>query len=170
MEEKIEELINKGTPTDKVDLIKYIFKLEKAKKKSEDEIKRLEEDVEDLEDEISIAKDILFDKMKQDKNEMIETDNNLVAQFFAKNEFSYGDEKALLNKLKEMELNQYIKVTTKITTSIDKNALKKDLKDNKKLKESLKDFVGDRVTEYVVVTTKENHQKMLEHIEEGKKK
>lgn len=165
MEEKIEELINKGIPTDKVDLIKYIFKLEKAKKKNEDEIKILQEDAEDLEDEISIAKQFLFDKMKQDKNEMLETDNNLVAQFFVKNEFSYGDEKALLDKLQEMDLAKYVKTTTKVTISIDKNALKKDLKEDTQLKESLKDFVGDRVTEYVVVTTKENHQKMLEHIQ-----
>ena len=60
--------------------------------------------------------------------------------------------------------------STKTTTSLDKTVLKKDLKVDASLKEDLKDFVGDRVVEYVTVTTAENHQKMLEHIEESKKK
>ena len=169
MEEKISELINKGVPTEKTDLIDYIFKLETSKEKNEKELDSLKEDIKELEDEISIAKESLLSKMKQDKDEMFETNNNLVAQFIAKNEFSYGDEKALLNKLQELKLSNYIKTTTKVTTSIDKNTLKKDLKTNESLKESLKDFIGDRVTEFVVVTTKENHTRMLEHIEENKK-
>lgn len=105
------------------------------------------------------------------KNEsLVEKENDdLVAQYFCKNEFSYGDEKNLLSKLQELSLNQYIKVVTTTKTSIDKISLKKALKTDLSLKESLKDFVGDRTTEYVVVTTKEKHQRMLEHIEEGNK-
>lgn len=94
--------------------------------------------------------------------------NGLVAQYFAKSEFSYGDEKALLDYLIAHDMNKY--VTTKTTQSLNKKDLKKDLKENASLKESLSKFVGDRKTEYVVVNTEELHQRMLEHIEEGKKK
>lgn len=169
--EKIDFAISKGIPAyDAEGLVKFIFEFENLIEKKEQSIKDIQVEIDDLKSDVSLAKEVLLDVMKQDKKEVIDTKFKLVAQFFAKNEFSYGDEKALLSKLQEMKLNQYIKTTTKTTTSIDKNNLKKDLKVNTQLKESLKDFVGDKVTEYVVVTTKENHQKMLEHIEEGKKK
>lgn len=115
----------------------------------------------------SLLNEILTE-MKTESLVEKETDD-LVAQYFSKNEFSYGDEKNLLSKLQELSLNQYIKVVTTTKTSIDKNSLKKALKTDLSLKESLKDFVGDRTTEYVVVTTKEKHQRMLEHIEENTK-
>ena len=169
--EKIDVAISKGIPVMDVEsLIKYIFEFENEVEKKEQAIKDAQQQVEDIKKDVALAKEVLLDAMKQDKREVIDTKFKLVAQFFTKNEFSYGDEKALLSKLQEMKLNQYIKTTTKTTTAIDKNTLKKDLKVNTKLKESLKDFVGDRLSEFVVVTTKENHKKMLEHIEEGKKK
>ena len=150
-------------------LVKEIFTKSAEVEAKQKQIEQLEKEIEELTVTIEDDKLNLLNHMKEEKQEVFEEDD-LVAQFFAKNEFSYGDEKALLKKLQDMNLTQYVKVTTKTTTSIDKNNLKKDLKVNAELKESLKDFVSDRVTEYVVVTTKENHQKMLEHIEEGKKK
>ena len=145
-------------------------------KELEEKKKQLEElqaQITNLEECINDNKTLLLEVMKED-NEVeyrlkCSDGKYLFANLFSKNEFSYGDEKALLTKLQEMKLDKYIKVTTKTTTSIDKNVLKKDLKVNASLKEDLKDFVGDRVVEYVTVTNAENHQKMLEHIESSKK-
>lgn len=153
----------------KESLIKDIYELSTAIESKTKEAEALKENISFLTSEMEEAKSQLLKLMKEDEDTELYGDD-LVAHYFKKSEFSYGDEKALLSKLQEMNLNQYIKVTTKTTTSIDKNTLKKDLKTKEDLKESLKDFVGDRVIEYVVVTTEENHQKMLEHIEESKKK
>ena len=145
-------------------LVKEIFTKSAEVEAKQKQIEQLKKEVDELTVTIEDDKLNLLNHMKEEKQEVFE-EGDLVAQSFVKNEFSYGDEKALLNKLQEMGLAKYVKTTTKVTASIDKNVLKKDLKEDAQLKESLKDFVGDRVTEYVVVTTKENHQKMLEHIQ-----
>lgn len=154
---------------EKENLINDIYSMSKEIEEKTQQMAKLKEEIEALTTSVDANKDSLLALMKEDNDVELHGDD-LVAHYFKKSEFSYGDEKALLSKLQEMNLSQYIKVTTKTTTSIDKNVLKKDLKIKEDLKESLKDFVGDRVTEYVVVTTEENHQKMLEHIEESKKK
>ena len=153
-----------------------ILLISSQSKELEEKKKQLEElqaQISMLEECINDNKTLLLEGMKED-NEVefklkCSDGNYLFANLFSKNEFSYGDEKALLAKLQEMNLDKYIKVTTKTTTSLDKNTLKKDLKVDVSLKEDLKDFVGDRVVEYVTITSAENHQKMLEHIEESKK-
>lgn len=151
-------------------LINDIFNHSAEVEQMEKQIEKLKQSINELNATIDEDKLHLLNLMKEENREELKDGYGLVAQYFKKNEFSYGDEKALLNKLRVLSLNQYIKFTTKVTESIDKNALKKDLKTDNELKETLKDFVGDKVTEYVVVTTEENHQKMLEHIEENKKK
>lgn len=109
----------------------------------------------------------ILQEMLSKNTQEVHTKDGLVAQYFCKNEFSYGDEKALLAYLLANNMNKYI--TTKTTQSINKKDLKKDLKEDVTLKESLSSFVGDRKTEYVVVNTEELHQRMLEHIEETRK-
>ena len=153
-----------------------ILLISSQSKELEEKKKQLEElqaQIDELEECIDHNKTLLLEIMKEDEEVEYRLkcgdDNYLFANLFSKNEFSYGDEKALLSKLQEMKLDKYIKTTTTTKIAIDKNALKKDLKVDTKLKEDLKDFVGDRLVEYVTVTTPENHQKMLEHIEENKK-
>lgn len=152
----------------KENLIVDIYSMSQEIEEKTQQLTKLKEEIDALTTSVDEKKNSLLALMKEDE-EIELHDNDLVAHYFKKSEFSYGDEKALLTKLQEMNLSQYIKVTTKTTTSIDKNTLKKDLKTKEDLKESLKDFVGDRVTEYVVVTTEEKHQRMLEHIEDSKK-
>ena len=148
------------------DLIKTIFDLKEQISAKEAELAQLKADTEALKIQYEeLAAQLLAD-MKADGKIEVDVDD-LVAQYFCKNEFSYGDEKALLAYLVASNLTEYI--TVKTTQAINKAALKKDLKVNNSLKESLSNFVGDKKTEYVVVTTKENHQRMLEHIEESKK-
>lgn len=150
------------------DLIKQIYEIQEEINSKKDEINKLKESELSLEDKLNELNTILLTNMVSENKSEIQTDN-LIALYFRKNEFSYGDETALLNYLKNNGLDKYVAVKTTTKESINKNSLKKDLKINSELKESLKDFVGDRVTEYVVVTTEENHKKMLEHIENAKK-
>ena len=145
--------------------IKRIHELQDSIKEKENAIAELKAGVAILDNELDTLNDELLHEMISNGNKEIKVDD-LVASYFCKNEFSYGDEKALLQYLKDHSMSSYI--TTKITESINKTALKKDLKTNQELKESLNNFVGDRQVEYVVVTTEENHQRMLEHIENSK--
>ena len=146
--------------------VKRVNVLKTLKDENSAKMATLKEEATNIDSELETLLKELLEEMKSQDMVEIEVED-LVASKFAKNEFSYGDEKALLNYLLEKNMQQY--VTTKTTQSINKTSLKKDLKVNQDLKESLKDFVGDRLTEYVVVTTKENHQKMLEHIEANSK-
>ena len=148
--------------------IKKVYELKTKQEEIQAKQEELKQQLNDLTQEQEKLSDEILVEMKT--NNVVEQDtDNLVAQYFSKNEFSYGDEKVLLSKLKELSLDKFIKTVTKTTTSIDKNNLKKELKVNVELKESLKDYAGDRLVEYVVVTTKEKHERMLEHIEENKK-
>lgn len=167
-------------------LIKRIFALKQnievkdaEKEKLKKEMETVTADTKVLETELQKLNAELLEKMLQTKtvnaDGVVEvkdvTVEDLVATYFCKSEFSYGDETALLKHLKaDKDLSKYVKVVTTVKESIDKTALKKDLKADANLKESLKDYVGDRTTEYVVVTTEENHKKMLEHVEENKNK
>ena len=148
--------------------IKKVYDLKMKQEEIQAKQEELKQQLNDLTQEQEKLSNEILVEMKTNNVSEQDTDN-LVAQYFSKNEFSYGDEKLLLSKLKELSLDKFIKTVTKTTTSIDKNNLKKELKADADLKETLKDYVGDRLVEYVVVTTKEKHERMLEHIEEGKK-
>ena len=91
---------------------------------------------------------------------------DLVATLFTKTATGYLDEKAVLKYLHDNNLNEYIT----IKESINKRALNAELKTNNSLNESLSkdNWIGTSTTKYVVVTTKENTEKMFEHIKEGK--
>lgn len=148
--------------------IKKVYELKTKQEEIQAKQEELKQQLNDLAQEQETLSNEILVEMKTNNVSEQDTDN-LVAQYFSKNEFSYGDEKLLLAKLKELSLDKFIKTVTKTTTSIDKNNLKKELKVDADLKETLKDYVGDRLVEYVVVTTKENHEKMLEHIDNSKK-
>ena len=148
--------------------IKKVYELKTKQEEIQAKQEELKQQLNELAQEQEKLSSEILVEMKTNNVSEQDTDN-LVAQYFSKNEFSYGDEKLLLSRLQELSLDKFIKTVTKTTTSIDKNNLKKELKVNANLKETLKDYVGDRLVEYVVVTTKENHEKMLEHIDNSKK-
>ena len=149
-------------------IIKTIYTLKQELETKTEELNKLKQESTDLQNQIDELSAVLLNEMLEEKQTEIKIDN-LVATYFSKNEFTYGDENALLVLLKDKGLTNYITVKTTTKESVNKTNLKKDLKTNPELKDLLKDFVGDKLTQYVVVTTEENHQKMLEHIEEGKK-
>lgn len=116
-------------------------------------------------------KEALLESIKaemEDANELSHESGDMVATYFSKKEFAWFDDKALLENLKaNPDLTKYI--TTKTTQSVNKNELKKAMRADNSLQESLSQYVGDKTTTYVVVTTKEKTEKMLEHIESNKK-
>lgn len=148
------------------ELIKQIFYLEKSKKDKEEEQTKLKEDISNLDIQIQEKKKLLLEAMKEAKSEEITTED-IVATYFSKENISYTSDKDVLTYLKENNYNDLI--TTKTTESLNKNALKKALKTDTGLNEALESMTIKSLTEWVVVTDSETHQKMLEHIEENSK-
>ena len=118
--------------------------------------------------ELETAKASLLSQMQESKlEEYHDEEKDLFATVFSKTNIGYSSDSDVLAKLKGTQFAKFIKVKT--TESLDKNPLKKEIKSNKELEELLKPLIVESTTTYVVVTTSENHTKMLEHIEENKK-
>ena len=145
-------------------------------KSTDDKISELEESINKMQEELKKAQEERTDIFARllaavkENNVKDEQVDDLFVTYFSKEDITWLDDAGLLKKLQENGANEFIKVVTKTTTSIDKNALKKAFKTDEALKESYKDFYGTKLTEYVTVTTEENHRKMLEHIREGSAK
>lgn len=152
---KFEELVELAKCADE-----KISVLEEDIKTKQEYLKTLEQQRADI-----FAKLLSMSKEKNLKDEKV---NNLFVTYFCKEDVTWLDDVGLLEALKKNDAKEFIKIVTKTTTSIDKNALKKAFKTNESLREQYKDFYGTKLTEYVTVTTEENHTKMLEHIEENK--
>ena len=91
----------------------------------------------------------------------------IIATYFSKENIGYTSEKEVLQYLKD---NNYTTlISSKTTESLNKNALKKALKEDADLSKALENMTVTTLTEWIVVTDKENHDKMLEHIESNKK-
>ena len=146
-------------------LIKAAYAIKEGIACVESDMQKLKESKTRLETRLEEINSQLLKGMIESNQREIETDDHIFATHYIRNEFTYGDEKALLRYLQEYGLDDYISTKTTTTVTINKNALKKDLKIKQDLKESLKDYVGDKTTEYVVVADAETHQKMLEHME-----
>ena len=152
------------------ELVKEIFDLKNQKEKMETELQEKETYykaiISDLDSKIELKEKDLLTAMKTLDNKEVEVDN-LVATYFSKENVSYTSDSDVLNYLKE---NNYTTlINSKTTESLNKNALKKALKTDLDLSKALEKLTIKTVTEYVVVTTKENHIKMLEHIDNNKK-
>jgi len=136
--------------------------IEELNKKNEDLLSQINKNKEEIK-----KLETLVDEDKKDLLLQIENDdpikvNDIIAQRFHRTNVGYTDEKELINYLKEKNYSSFIK--QKITESLDKNPLKKEIKNNESFKEELKNFIINEVVDYVVVTTKENYEKILEHI------
>ena len=147
-------------------LIKEIFELQTKKKSLEAEQESVKTEITNIDNEISEKQKVLLEQMKSAETKEIDL-GDIVATTFSKENISYTDEKDVLKYLKEH--NYTTLITTKTTESLNKNNLKKELKTNEELKQALDSMTITKLTEWVVVTDKENHIKMMEHIEENKK-
>lgn len=146
-------------------LIKDIYKAKETKEAIESKINDLKAELEQVEAYIEDCSNDLLNRMKSQETKEISVDN-LVAETFTRENIGYTSDKDVLEYLKNNGYSQYVK--TKVTESLDKTPLKKAIKADEKLAQALDSMTVKTISEYVVVTTKENHEKMLEHIEKNK--
>ena len=148
-------------------LMELIYEKKQVKEYLESQIASAKTNMDKLDTEISsLSEELLAELKAGEVSEYI--NNGLFANVFAKENIGYTSDEAVLKYLKENNYSEYVK--TKVTESLDKRPLNKALKTDKKLAAALEAMTVKTTTEYVVVTNEENHQKMLEHIEEGKTK
>ena len=139
------------------------------------EIESLNRQIEDLKSQVSAKeealggmKDALLSQMVgESMDEYHDEGGKLFATVITKTNIGYSSDADVIAKLKGAGYAQFIK--TKTTEALDKNPLKKEIKANKELEGLLSTLIVKTTSSYVVVTTEENHAKMLEHIESGKK-
>ena len=154
--------------SDKNTLISDIYELDSIKTQLEAVISNLKSSLEAIDGRIESKKAELLLAMKSENVDVNTDVDNVVAAIFRKENIGYTSDTAVLEYLKSIGRDDLIKVKT--TESLDKVNLKKAIKADVSLSESLDSMTIRSTTEYVVVTSSENYQKMLEHINEGSKK
>lgn len=145
------------------ELIKEIYQLKRQKEDIDNQIAALKAQASELDKNISDKANTLLEAMKTNNIHEIEADD-VKAGWFTKENISYTSDSDVLDYLKKNNYNEYI--TTKTTESLAKNPLKKAIKTNQQLAEALASMTVHKVTEYTVVTSKENYEEMLKHIDE----
>lgn len=145
------------------DLIKETYNYQKQVDVKAEEIKKLDEQLKALKLEQKKYQDVV-DANRATLLNYVKDDNpvevgDIVVQLCHTTTTGYSDEAKVIAYLKEQQLTQFIKVTE----AIKKQDLNKELKINQTLKESLSPYTAAKTTDYVVVTDKENHAKMMEH-------
>lgn len=154
---------------EQIELIRKINEKQDERAELDVKIEELKQTGASLDSEIETLKASLLEGMKNESlEEYHDESSDLYATVMSRSNVGYTNDADVVKALKDNGFERYVRV--KVTESIDKTPLKKALKEDEKLRELLSPMTVDSVTEYVVVTTKENHERMLEHIEEGKKK
>lgn len=154
---------------DKLDMeniVKAIFELKKEKEIIDNQLIDFKSKATELDNQIKAMSTELLEGMKSfDDIKEFEVDN-IIASRYQRETIGYTSENDVLAYLKENYKGQYI--NTKVIETLDKNPLKKAVKTDDVLAKALESMTIKTITEYVVVTDVENHQKMLEHIKESK--
>ena len=143
------------------------FNLRQEIKKLEEQAAAIKEQIAAVNAELEPIDADLLKAIKETGQDEIQFDN-IYLNYFKKTNVGYSNEASVMTYLKENNLQKFVK--TKTTETLDKAGLKKELKTNTKLKAALDPFVSESLTEYITVTSAENHGRMLEHIEAGSKK
>lgn len=143
------------------ELIQEIFKLKKLKEQKDAQIATLKGESDELDKNISEKSAQLLEAMKTAQMREVEV-GDIKAGYFMRENIGYTSDSDVLNYLKNNGYTQYIK--TKTTESLDKTPLKKAIKNDATLAQALESMTVKTVTEYAVVTTKDNYQAMLEHM------
>lgn len=137
-------------------IMKRIHKLQNEIEILENKQKEIKSQLEDNNNELKVLKTTLMENM-------IESDEleyeDLVAKKFQREIIGYSDENEILRLLKEKYEGKFIK--TKITESLDKVPLKKAIKYSADLSEDIEPFITKTSNPYVVVTTKDKYEKMM---------
>lgn len=148
---------------DKVELVYQYLEILKAQeeiKKSCDKI------IKETTPKVELLKKEILAEMESKGEKEIFVRDKLYATVGVNTSTGYADEEAVIKYLQDNHYDKFVKVTT----AINKKDLNAELKKNEALKKDIDSFITTNVTTYVTVTNEENHTKMLEYIEESKKK
>lgn len=148
------------------ELIEIIYDAQLKKDRAEEILNNTKGNISLLDTIIEESKQELLSLIDNDDVIYCTTDENKLVRRFHKTTTGYTNENDVIKWLKDNSKSDLIKVKT--TESLNKNELKKQLKSDTTLQEGLKPFILNGTTDYVVVTDKDNYEKMLEHINEGK--
>lgn len=138
--------------------INKVFELESFADSKEAEKKAIDAEIKAARNEADeIKTELLKEFLENNVNEKDVGD--VVASIGVTSTTGYDDEEAVKKYLSDNGFNDFLKVEV----SIKKKELNKELKDNAALKEAINPFISTKQTKYLVVTDRENHEKMLEH-------
>lgn len=140
------------------------YSLREQKKALEAQIEELSVQVKNIEDQLKPIDAELLKSIKKEKKDELEFDG-LFLNLFCKTSNGYTNESDVIKYLKSNNLNDCVSVKE----SIAKKELNKKLKADADLKNALSKYIIESKTEYITVTDKENHDKMLEHIKDNYK-
>ena len=143
------------------ELVKEIYNLKNHRDIITKNIDKYKQQLVQIEADIDEKEKQLLQKLRDSNLSEVEADD-LVGFTQTRSSINYVSESDILDVLKTKFNSDYIKV--KVTESIDKNSLKKALKINQELSAELSQFITHTSSESVIVTTKDNRQRMLEHI------
>ena len=144
-------------------LIQEIYNLKSHREILEANLSTLKQQLADIDSRIEAKEVVLLSMLNEAKADEVEFEN-IVGFKQARKTVGYTSEADVISLLKSQYEGKYVKA--KITESLDKNALKKALKSDEQLSSDLAPYMLNGTSEYVVVTTKENRDRMIEHINE----
>lgn len=153
------------------ELVRKIIALKEEKEVADKALEEAKTHATNLDTEIDALQKELFAQIKETKEFKTEgkLDKEVVPGIFvttfAKATTGYTDEAAVIKFLTDAKLTNLLTVKT----TLNKKEINKALKTDAQLKDQLDSMTSTSVTEWCTVTKAENHQRMLEHIEEGKK-
>lgn len=148
------------------ELIEIIYDAQIKKDKADEILKNTKDNIKLLDTIIDESKSELLSLVNTDDVIYCSNDDNKLVRRFHKTTTGYTNETDVINWLKDNSKLDLIRVKT--TEELNKKELNKQLKSDTLLQEGLKPFILNGTTDYVVVTDKDNYEKMLEHINEGK--
>lgn len=143
------------------ELIKEIYNLKAEKAKIEEEMEKSKERLKVLTELIDERSDSLLYDMLNENVDYTENDN-IVAKRMARKSIKYSNEQDILADLKENYEGKFIR--TKTTETLDKMGFKKAIKNDKEFSEKMSKYICTTDEPFVVVTSKENYNLMMEHL------
>lgn len=142
-------------------LLTDIFNLKELKSKAEAELNVVKAKINAIDAELSFKSGLLLEELTTNNMTTYNPENtDLIALKCSQKSFEYYDESKCILALNNAGYSNLVKV--KSTSSLDKNAIKKAVKSDNALLDLINAHSGEKITEYVIVTTLENYQKMQE--------
>ena len=142
--------------------VKKAYELRKEVNRLDEEKATLDAKKKELEAELEGLNSSIIESLKG-VNKLEDKVDNIYVNLMKKESIGYTDPSKVLQFLEDSGRLDLIRVKKEL----NKVAINKAIKKDTKLNEELSSMTSKKVTEYVVVTDEENHQKMLEHLSQN---